>query len=174
VPDIFGLRLRLLTVSLAAVLVVAVESVAVISASNSALPGDALYPVKLPVEWWRLAFEFSDTGKADLHLRYAERRADEIGSLVTSGDPLAAKSAQEDLQNSLAVAAQIAGRVEDQQEVAVLRQRPERTASQALATLQSAVEGAPEHSRDAATDAFIASSEAFGSTIESVSASAPA
>ncbi len=57
---------------------------AVSYASASALPGDALYPVKRSVEQVQLRFATSDESKASAYLDLADRRAEEIAA--TAGD----------------------------------------------------------------------------------------
>jgi hypothetical protein len=51
-------------------------------ASQSSLPGDTLYPVKIGLENVAVAVTLSPSGDARLHIRYADRRLDEIQSLV--------------------------------------------------------------------------------------------
>jgi len=57
------------------------------SASKSALPGDALYPVKTCVEGVRHALTFGDTRQAQLHLELAGERLEEAASLLLQGRP---------------------------------------------------------------------------------------
>jgi len=57
------------------------------SASESALPGDALYPVKTYVEGVRHALTFGDTRQAQLHLELAGERLEEAASLLLQGRP---------------------------------------------------------------------------------------
>jgi DNA-binding response OmpR family regulator len=57
------------------------------SASGSALPGDALYPVKTCMEGIRLALTFGDTRQAQLHLEFAGERLEEAASLLLQGRP---------------------------------------------------------------------------------------
>ncbi len=54
-------------------------------ASQSALPGDALYPLKTSLEHTRLTLARDASPKVQLHLRYAERRLDEIAALLAEG-----------------------------------------------------------------------------------------
>jgi Domain of unknown function (DUF5667) len=87
--------------------------IATASAAGNALPGDALYPVKLDLEQARLALTTNRVRKAELHLEFAQRRMGEINALAELGEfervaPLAkqfnhqlslALGAAEDLQN---------------------------------------------------------------------------
>ena len=77
-----GLRRRLATVALAAALVL-VPATAASAASASALPGQALYPVKLAVEQFRLAaVQWSATAEAHERTRLAAIRLHELDKLV--------------------------------------------------------------------------------------------
>ncbi len=53
-------------------------------ASNGALPGDSLYPVKTSVEAARLTLAFSQAKAVTLRLEFSERRLDEIEALVNA------------------------------------------------------------------------------------------
>ena len=56
------------------------------AASSNALPGDALYPVKVNVaEKVSGVFKFSDEGRAEYKLKLAERRLEEAERLATAG-----------------------------------------------------------------------------------------
>jgi hypothetical protein len=54
-------------------------------ASQSALPGDALYPVKMTIEQTQLTLARSAAVRAQLQLEFAERRLAEIEALVAEG-----------------------------------------------------------------------------------------
>lgn len=54
-------------------------------ASQSALPGDALYGVKTGVEQTRVSLARDAADKANLNLAFAERRLDEIARLIANG-----------------------------------------------------------------------------------------
>jgi len=54
-------------------------------ASQSALPGDALYSVKTSVEQTRVSLARDAADKAQLNLAFAERRLDEIARLIAGG-----------------------------------------------------------------------------------------
>jgi hypothetical protein len=55
------------------------------SASGDALPGDALYPVKVNLEQARLALTINRVRKGELHLEFAQRRMEEINALAALG-----------------------------------------------------------------------------------------
>ena len=56
-----------------------------VMASSDSLPGDLLYPVKTATEKVRAFFTFGDEAKANLHMKFAERRVKEIESLAEGG-----------------------------------------------------------------------------------------
>ncbi len=55
-------------------------------ASREALPVDAVYPVKLAVEQYRLLVSLTPEGDAALHIEFAGRRAIEIQAMALAGD----------------------------------------------------------------------------------------
>jgi len=69
-----------LSILLVALLVI--SSTGVAFASQWAIPGDTLYPVKLSLEDAQLALSFSDMRRAELHIKHAEQRMFEIQNLV--------------------------------------------------------------------------------------------
>lgn len=71
-------------VVVAAAMVVAGYGV-MLAAAQGALPGDVLYPVKTTDEAFRLAISPSAIDKAELHLNYAQNRANEIQALSSLG-----------------------------------------------------------------------------------------
>ena len=54
-------------------------------ASQAALPGDALYPVKTGLELTQVSLSRDAARQAQLYMNFAERRLDEIASLVAQG-----------------------------------------------------------------------------------------
>lgn len=71
------------TIFIAFMLVISTTGVA--WASSSALPGDALYPVKRGVEEFRLGITFSESGDTALLNAFTAERMDEIEALVRAG-----------------------------------------------------------------------------------------
>lgn len=80
----FNLR-RNLAISLSAILVFVIASSGTVAASNDAMPDEPLYNVKLAVEQAQVALTPSDTGKAELYARLAEKRAQEIAVMAAEG-----------------------------------------------------------------------------------------
>lgn len=62
-------------------------SIASVSASEQALPGDVLYPVKLATEQARIVFTTESSAKVRLKSEFTVRRADEFKTIVTQDNP---------------------------------------------------------------------------------------
>jgi hypothetical protein len=54
-------------------------------AAQSALPGDALYPIKMTIEQAQVRLAEDAARLAELHLEFAEHRLDEISGLIAEG-----------------------------------------------------------------------------------------
>jgi hypothetical protein len=78
-----------------------------VQAAGSALPGDALYPLKLDVEQARIAITANPARQAELHLDFAQNRLEELAALAALGqyDRVASLAGQVNQQVTLAVAA---------------------------------------------------------------------
>ncbi len=72
--------------ALAIVLVLGTMTGGTVYASQDALPGQPLYGVKIASEKVSVALKGDKAEKADLHLKYAQRRVDELQALINSGD----------------------------------------------------------------------------------------
>lgn len=83
----FGQRALLASVSLAAAILVLLFGSAGMTglAARSALPGDALYPVKTSLEDTRLNLTSSAARQVELQLSYAQHRLDELELLIAQG-----------------------------------------------------------------------------------------
>jgi hypothetical protein len=168
-----GWHLRWVAATAVVVLLILGGGAGLIRASSNTLPGEALYPVKRATERVRLALQFSEVGKAELHLAYIKNRSQEMSRLLLKGDTSRLEPTEESLRHHLARATKIVGSVDDDQDLAGLRSRLEGTTHQALANLQLAAQEAPEVSRQEASNIFQASSEAYGNALEVVVAKAP-
>ncbi len=80
-----------LATSLAIALLLLVSGTGLVSASNGALPGDHLYPVKRSWEGLRMFFVFSPEEREGLRSAFEQERLDEISELLTEGrdEPIA-------------------------------------------------------------------------------------
>jgi len=68
-------------VALAVILVLILVGGSTVTASASSLPGDTLYPVKTATEKVQGFFTFGSQGKANFHIKIAQRRLDELKAL---------------------------------------------------------------------------------------------
>jgi len=77
--------------SLVIALILLLSGTGLVSASNGALPGDNLYPVKRSWEGLRLFFIFSPEKREGLESEFEQERLDEISKLLTEGrnEPIA-------------------------------------------------------------------------------------
>jgi len=76
---------RLATSIALALVFILLSSTGLVSASNGALPGDNLYPVKRSWEDLRLLFIFSPAGREGLESEFEQERLDEISMLLSEG-----------------------------------------------------------------------------------------
>ena len=70
---------------LAGVLFVLLAGTGVVAASSNSLPDEPLYAVKLATETVRVALTPSDIGKAELYVKFTDRRVDEIIAMADEG-----------------------------------------------------------------------------------------
>jgi hypothetical protein len=94
---------RLWPAVLSLVLALVIASTWTVSASADSLPGETLYPLKLVTEKARLAVTFRDEARVQLHMSFADRRLDEMQSLVAND-----KAVKEDLLNALVAETRLA------------------------------------------------------------------
>lgn len=59
-----------------------------VAAAQTALPEQALYPIKIWSEDIRLGWEIDPQAKLDLELQFTARRAEEIGAMLVAGGPV--------------------------------------------------------------------------------------
>jgi hypothetical protein len=147
-------------------------STGVVAASQDDVPGDPLYGVKTTVEEVRLALEFSDKDKAELHLEYAERRTSEISKLLKQGKEVRLANVQLKLEEHLNKAVALTRNVEEKGLVAEIRTMLEEKASKTLADLSVLINSDSEN-RTAALENLERASMSFGQAIEVIAESAP-
>lgn len=75
----------LIAIVLTAAIVLFGSATATVSAANEALPGDALYSIKMGIEQTQVRLAGSAFDEAMFYLDFAERRLDEITKLLSSG-----------------------------------------------------------------------------------------
>ncbi len=135
-------------------LVIIIGSGGTVYASRNALPDDTLYPVKKLVENLQIAATFSAQSKANLHLKFAERRIDEVREESTQETEISA-SALKSLAKHLDSAVKHAGELPDDDAVAFLPRLYRATQDQqsALKDISSAMP-ASSHSQNALKQAI--------------------
>lgn len=129
-------RRRVVVAAVAAVLLLTLGSSSAFAAAQGANPGDALYGVKRASERIALAMRRSPESKAALHLRFAERRLDEIDVLVGKGRDVDA------LVNDFEAELEAAGVAATDPMLAKIRQRTQRHIAHLTAILSTAPESA--------------------------------
>ena len=157
---------RLVVAGVAAALVVGAISV---SLGRHALPGDLLYPAKLGGEQAQAALTPSASGRAELALRTAYRRADEFSSLLEQGRYADAASAYERLDIQLARAATQVAERPDATERLTLQAELEQIAQATLERLDAVAMASPD--RDIAFRLVQTASMSYAAAVELAAAS---
>ena len=149
-----GLKMvNILVAALMAISVIFGGGAAAAYASQDAVPGETLYPVKEVVEQAELALTTNPQTKAELHLEFAQERVAEMQTLVSEGRtdliPEAARNMQEHLQVAEQLAEQMArrGDADAAARVAVMT-------DVATQMLQQTMAHADEHARQALEQAL--------------------
>ena len=84
-PRIASFVFSRLAASLALALLFIISATGLVRASNGALPGDDLYPVKRTWEGMRLFFAFSPEARKDLESDFEQMRLTEVAELLAEG-----------------------------------------------------------------------------------------
>lgn len=92
-------RFRVARIAIVAAIVAVLGCGSAVAASAEALPGDPLYGLKRAAERISLAMHRDPTGKAALHLQFAQERLDEIAALRAAGED--ASGLVDDLEEEL-------------------------------------------------------------------------
>lgn len=137
-------------------------------ASQSALPGDALYPVKTSLELTQISLANDAYNRAQLHLEFAQRRLNEIEELLSQGRTNDVEFASSEFEHYIQAAMQ-ASQI-------VLAADPDRGAelnklvSQALldyaSALKSVLMNAPAVVKPVVEKALLASQDGAGDEVE--------
>lgn len=137
-------------------------------ASQSALPGDALYPVKTRLEQTQVSLANDAYKRARLYLEFAQRRLDEITELLAQGRTNDVEFASNEFENyiqNVMVASQIVQLADDARSAEL-----NRLVSQALldyaSALKSVLVEAPEVVKPVVEKAMLASQEGAGEETE--------
>ena len=153
--------------ALIAVLAVIGAGAATAAASTNALPDSSLYPVKLATEQVRLAFTFSEVGKANLHTRFAERRVEEITAMANQGNTEQVIILTTKLTSHLEEANYAIKQVEESEaappielpsasstQTAELRESAKESTAESIAVLENTLENTPEQTKPALQQAI--------------------
>jgi len=118
-------------------------------ASQSSLPGDTLYPVKIGLENVAVAVTPSLSGDARLHIRYADRRLNEIQSLVLESRYQYIASTVDNFEEHVHAVVTILDRlaVQNSQQTKVLAQEFTQALTRQTAVMASLSEVVPENAR---------------------------
>ncbi len=100
-------------VALTAIVIVVVSGISTAAAASDAMPDDTLYPVKLATEQARLALTFSESAKAEIHTRLAEKRVIEIETMAAQGKTELATTTAEKLATHLEIASTTIAKIAD-------------------------------------------------------------
>ena len=104
--SLFGWQTR--WVAVAVVLAFLLAGSGTVAAAGGSMPDEPLYQVKLATEQVRLAFTFSDLGKAQLHAKLADKRVTEIVYLADKNEPEKIDLTTDSLNNHLTKMADLA------------------------------------------------------------------
>jgi hypothetical protein len=137
---------RAVLASILAVMLLVFGGAGFATAARSALPGEALYPLKTSLEQARISVAANPATQANLYLSLAENRLQEISGLVATGryDQVAPIAAEFERYVKKAVAAVEAVAENDPAQAAKLNARLASALSSFAQSLGDLLEGAPE------------------------------
>jgi DNA-directed RNA polymerase specialized sigma24 family protein len=141
--------------------------------SQDSLPGQPLYPVKRGIESARYILASSSVGKANLRITLAERRAEELGIVVASGDSEKIEGLAQSIANNLGEAQRLVATLQDPDKIREFQTKLEHSASEQLSLMETSLAKAPPEARNAVSDAFSTTSDSYGRTVEAVALKAP-
>ncbi len=137
-------------------------------ASQTALPGDALYPVKTSLEQTRISLANDAYNQAQLHLQFAQRRLNEIKELLAQGrtnDIEFASSEFEHYVQEAMKAAQIV-MAADSERGAELNKLVSQALLDYASALKSVLVAAPEAVKPVVEKAMLVSQDGAGDEVE--------
>ena len=109
-------------------------------AANDSMPDEPLYPVKLSAEAVRLVFTPSAMGKAEMYVRLADERIEEIEAMAAKGKAEQVEQTANKLNNHLVAMARLVA----PQEEAIQKQGSAALTSSSLSEVTTATEPATE------------------------------
>jgi hypothetical protein len=147
-PPVPARGLAVALIAIVAVVAVLLGGSRAVSASDDALPGDRLYPVKTTVEDVRLTFS-TDQDDIQLYLQFTEVRVQEMERLIHAGRsdavPLAARRFEDQVRGAKDVLARVSAH--DGTLAETLNTRFGEGLSSRRASLERLLETAPEQAR---------------------------
>jgi hypothetical protein len=126
-------------------------------ASQSSLPGDLLYPVKIATEDARILIAGDNITKAELNLRFAQTRLEEMGKLASDdefSDESDTKTAINGYRKNMEAARQQVGNITDNSTVSFLLNKALADIQDHIAFCDNILDGNPENpgaAREAST-----------------------
>ncbi|MFC1981744.1 DUF5667 domain-containing protein [Chloroflexota bacterium] len=158
-------------VAVSVVLFLLISGLGVNAAAADTTPGDSLYPIKRSFEEVQLVFTLSDMAKAEVHVRLAEHRIDEILKLAGKGE-------SEDIPG---LAAEVTANLEKSKQYASASKKDpmlftnqlENSALGQLDKLEGIRPDIAEDEREVVDAALKTTGEAYGKAIETVTGDAP-
>jgi hypothetical protein len=139
-------------------------------ASQSALPGDALYPIKTSLEQTQVALARDAYSQAQIYMQFAQRRLDEINELLQEGryadiDAAAGEFEFHIQQAMLALQTVMTG---DPEQGAVLSQEISQALLEYALTLKAVLVNTPEPVKSSVEKALLVSESSAGEELELV------
>jgi len=150
---IFSLQ-RAWVPALAVVLILVFSSVGTAAAASKAMPDEPLYPAKIATEQVQLTFAFSNEAKAELNVKLAEIRSQEIATMASQGKTEQVIATTERLTQNLDAAETAIYKIEEAQTGQVLSTTQETDPTPELPAAEvtePSTEEEPEKSRDTTT-----------------------
>ena len=137
-------------------------------AAQSALPGDALYPVKTSLEQTRITLANDAYNQAQLHLQFAQRRLNEIKELLAQGRTNDIEFASSEFEYYIQEAMKASQIVlaADSERGAELNKLVSEALLEYAVALKSVLVGAPEAVKPVVEGALLASQEGAGDEVE--------
>lgn len=137
-------------------------------AAQSALPGDALYPVKTSLEQTQITLANDAYNQAQLHLRFAQRRLDEIKELLAQGRTNDIQFASSEFEHYIqqAMQASLLVQASDPERGAELSKLVSQALLDYAGALKSVLVAVPDPVKPAVQNALTASQDGAGDEVE--------
>ena len=162
-------RFKWATVALAVLVIFVVGGGTGIASANS-MPGDPLYRVKTIVERIQMGLTFGNENKAQLHMNFAERRSDEMQTLIDEGDLEGANNIGVQMANHMERARTAAPALLESD---VIVTRLETLANKQVALLEAMYDKAPTGAQEAIDTLIESVNDAYKTAVEGISGVLP-